>query len=92
MEPLAEVAHSVQHLTRKAYPLVGTQVCEHLALKCLIEALNDVELEWFVFQAKPQTVDHVLEIALEFEPFKQGHRKRVGDRSHVQVQRDDPTA
>ncbi len=63
MEPLAEVAHSVQHLTRKACPLVGTQVREHLALECSIEALSEAELECFVYQAKPQTVDHALEIA-----------------------------
>ena len=92
MEPLAEVAHSVHHLTRKAYPLVGTQVREHLALEHFIEALKDAELEWFVFQAKSQTVNHALEIALELEAFKQGHRRRAGDRSHVQVQRNDPTA
>ncbi len=91
-EPLAELAHSVRHLTRKAYPSVGTQVREHLALERFIEALNDAELEWFVFQAKPQTVDRALETALEFEAFKQGRRRRVGDRSYVRVQHSDPTA
>ncbi len=88
-EPLTELAHHIRHLTRKAYPSVGVQVREHLALESFIEALNDGELEWFVFQTKPQTIDQAVETALEYEAFKQGRRRRVGERHYVRMQNDD---
>ncbi len=77
-EPLTELAQNIRHLTRKAYPKVDVQVREHLSLVRFIEALNDPELEWFVFQAKPENMEKAVETALEFEAFKQGRRRRVG--------------
>ncbi len=88
LEPLTELAHNIRHLTRKAYPSVGVHVREHLALESFIEALNDGELEWFVFQSKPKTIDQAVETALEFEAFKQGRRRRVGERHHLRIQHD----
>ncbi len=88
-ETLTELAHHIRHLTRKAYPSVGMQVREHLALESFIEALNDGELEWFVFQTKPQSIDQAVETALEYEAFKQGRRRRVGDRHYVRMQQDE---
>ena len=48
---------------------------------CLIDANNDHELEWFVYQGKPKTVDEAMQLALEFEAFQVGHKRVVNVRS-----------
>ncbi len=89
-ETLSELAHHIRHLTRKAYPSVDLHVREHLALESFIESLNDGEMEWFIFQSKPKGIDQAVETALEFEAFRQGRRRRMGDRHHVRMSRGEP--
>ena len=59
------------------------QVREHLALERFIESLNDGDMEWTVFQAKPRGIDQAVETALEFEAFRHGQRCRMGEKHFV---------
>ena len=85
VESLTELSQSIRHLTRKAYPKVDDQVREHLSLERFIESLNDSEMEWFVFQAKPASMEKAVETALEYEAFKQGRRRRMGEKQFVRT-------
>ena len=42
---------------------------------CFIDAINDLELEWFVYQGKPKTIDEAMQLALEFEAFQVGQKR-----------------
>ncbi len=69
-EALPVLAHDIQYLTRKAYPSMNAHARDHLVLEKFIEALNDPDLEWYVFQTKPQSINKALDVALEYEASK----------------------
>ena len=43
-----------------------------------MDSINENELERFVYQGKPKTVDETMQVALEYEAFQVG-RKRVAN-------------
>ena len=57
------------------YPNASLELREQLALDCFIDALNDRELEWSVYQGKPKTLDQAVQLALEYEAFQKGKQK-----------------
>ena len=42
-----------------------------------IEALNDAEMELFIYQKEPATIDDAVRLALKYEAFTQGRCKRL---------------
>jgi hypothetical protein len=85
-ESVMELAQDVKRLVRLAYPAAPNIVREQLARDCFMDALNDTELEWAVFQGKAYTVTDAVRLALEYEAFQVGHRRRLGERS-IRMQR-----
>ena len=73
-EPIPELGQNVKRLVRLAYPSAPTEVREQLARDCFVDSLNEAELEWRIFQGK--TIDDAVQIALEYEAFQNGRRKR----------------
>ena len=61
---------------RRAYPQATNDLMDQIARDCFIDSLNEHELEWFVYQGKPKTVDEAMQLSLEYEAFQAG-RKRV---------------
>ena len=49
-ELLTELTQDVRKLARKAYPTVPVSARDELAADAFIDALNDVEMEWFIRQ------------------------------------------
>ncbi len=88
-ETLPELAHDVQYLTRKAYPNIDAQVREHLVLEKFIEALNDPDLEWYVFQSKPPSIIKALDMALEYETFKQTRTQKISSSCSLKPHQED---
>ena len=88
-EPLTELAQNINRLTRMAYPSAVQGLRDTLAKDCFIESLNDVELELFVCQKEPDTLDDAVRVALKFEAFSQSRRKRLtAPKSGVHMQRE----
>ena len=86
-EPLTELAQDINRLTRMAYPSADQGLRDTLAKDCFIESLNDVELELFVCQKEPDTLDDAVRVALKFEAFFQSRRKRhTAPKSGVRMQ------
>ena len=73
-ETLPELAQDVNKLIRLAYPSATAGIREQLSRDCFIDALNDPDLEWTVLQGKPNSVEHALKLALEYEAFLVGRR------------------
>jgi hypothetical protein len=85
-EALTELAQDVKRLVRLAYPDAPSAVREQLARDCFIDALNDSELEWAVFQGKAYTVEEAVRVGLEYEAFQAGHKRRTAVKSSVRMQ------
>ena len=61
---------------RRAYPQATNDLRDQIARDCFIDSLNEQELQWFVYQGKPKTVDEAMQLSLKYEAFQAG-RKRV---------------
>ena len=78
LEPLPEFAQEVKVLVRKAYPQATRETREYIAKSHFLDALNDGDMEWAVFQGQPGTVDDAVRLALEFEAFRSGRKRNAG--------------
>ena len=78
-ENLPDLAQDMKRLVRKSYPTATAGIRAKLAMDGFIDALNDTELEWAVFQGKPNSIEDAVKLALEFEAFQTGRRKRLGN-------------
>ena len=85
-ETLPELAQDVNKLIRLAYPSATAGIREQLSRDCFIDALNDPDLEWTVLQGKPNSVEHALKLALEYEAFLVGRRDGHVDSKHFNPQ------
>ena len=57
------------------YPQATNDLKDQIARDCFIDSINEHELEWFVYQGKPKTVDEAMQLALEYEAFQVGHKR-----------------
>ena len=76
-EGLPELAQDIKRLTRMAYPSAFLDLRDTLSKDSFIEALNDAEMELFICQKEPATIDDAVRLALKYEAFTQGRRKRI---------------
>lgn len=91
-EPLTELAQDIKRLTRMAYPSAFLDLRDTLSKDCFIEALNDADMELFICQKEPETLDDAVRMALKYEAFSQGRRKRLSSaKTGVRMQYEDDT-
>lgn len=89
-EQLPELAQDIKRLTRMAYPTAVLDLRDTLSKDCFIEALNDVDLELFICQKEPERLEDAVRIALKYEAFSQGRRKRLAlSRTGIRMQHED---
>lgn len=79
-ESVQELATDIKRLVRRAYPQATSELRDQIARDCFIDSLNEHELEWFVYQGKPKTVDEAMQLALEYEAFQAGRKRSVNVR------------
>lgn len=87
-ETLPELAQEIKRLVRLAYPGAPHEIRQQLGLDYLIEALNDSDMEWAIHQGKARTISDAVRIALEFEAFQTGRRKRSTTRAAIRCQKE----
>ena len=88
-EPLMALAQDLKKLTRKAFPTANQELCEQLTLNYFIDALNDGEMEWNVYQGKPKSVEQAVSLAMEYESFKAARRGKKMDQLDLRAVRVD---
>ena len=89
-EPLTELAQDIKRLTRMAYPSAFLDLRDTLSKDCFIEALNDADMELFICQKEPGTLDDAVRITLKYEAFSQGRKKRTASaKAGVRMQFED---
>nr|KAG5712498.1 hypothetical protein BaRGS_011472 [Batillaria attramentaria] len=69
-------------MTRKAFPAAKQEVCEQLTLNAFIDSLNDAEMEWNVYQGKPETIEQAVTLAMEYESFVSARKTRKAYQTH----------
>lgn len=79
-ESVQELANDIKRLVRRAYPQATNDLRDQIARDSFIDSLNEHELEWFVYQGKPKTVDEAMQLALEFEAFQAGRKRSANVR------------
>ena len=73
-----------------AYPSALIDLRDTLSKDSFIEALNDSEMELFICQKLPQTIDDAVRLALKYEAFTQGRPKRLSSaKTGVRMQYED---
>ena len=90
-ESLPELGQAIKRLARYALPSAPSNVRQWLALTQFTEALNNEPLEFAVKQARPETVDEAVKIAMETEAFwLSRQRRRTHDPGNTHLQPLDP--
>ena len=79
-ETLPELAQAIRRLTRQAYPSANYQLQETLSKEHFIDALNDTDIRWRVFQSRPSSLEDAVRVAVELEAFQVADRQRVWSR------------
>ena len=79
-ESLPELAQNLRRLTKFAYPEAPSTIQDSLAKDQFLDAINDTDLRWRIFQSRPKTLDDTLEVAVECEAFHKAECQRSFNR------------
>ena len=77
-ESLPQLAQVIRNLAAKAYPDAKGALLEILSKDHFLDALDDPDMTFKVFQSKTSTLDEAVGIAVELEAFKQAEKHRPG--------------
>ena len=66
-EGLPELAQDIKRLTRMAYPSAFLELRDTLSKDSFIEAPNDAEMELFICQKEPSTIDDAVGLGAKSE-------------------------
>ena len=74
-ECLQAHAEDIERYTRLAYPKADLMTIDVMAKDRFIESLRDTQLQYWIFQSKPETIRQAVQVALEAEACMrpQGH-------------------
>lgn len=65
---------------------LAQDIREQLSCECFVDALDDPDLEWAVFQTKPGMLSNAIKAALEYEAFQTGRKRRVSEKPVRSIQ------
>ena len=82
-ETLPELAQGIRRLVRNAYPDANYQMMDSLAKDQFMDALDNPDLRWKIFQTRTKSLDEALEIAIECEAFQTAEMQRPNFHNHV---------
>ena len=92
-ESLPELAQELRRLVQLAYPTASLDILDVLGKDQFIDALDDSEIRWRVYQIKARTLDDAVCAAVEMEAYKKAESQRSHFRKPVRrLNCDDKTA
>ena len=83
-ETLPELGQSIRRLAHLAYLTAPNDVRETLAMKQFVDALVDADMRLRIKQARPQTLNDAIRLAVELEAFVRSDLKRTDQMSHYE--------
>ena len=75
-ETLPELGQDLKNLVYRAYPTATTELLDTLGKDHFIDAINDEDIRWRVYQSKPVTLDDAICSAVELEAYKIAEEQR----------------
>lgn len=75
-QTLPELGQEVRNLVRLAYPTAPENVLDTLSKDYFIEALDDKDLRWRIYQVKAKSLDEAVCSAVEMESYKKAEKQR----------------
>ena len=82
-QSLPELAQEIRRLVHLAYPTASQDVMDVLGRDYFIDALDDSDLRWRVYQVKAKSLDDAVCAAVEMEAYKKAERQRVQPRKSL---------
>lgn len=84
-ETLQELGQTIRRLAHLAYTTAPNDVRETLAKEQFIDALVDADMRLRIKQARPQSLNDAIRIAVELEAFIKSDFRRIEQKSHLRV-------
>lgn len=88
-ETLPELGQTIRRLAHLAYPTAPNDVRETLAKEQFIDALVDADMRLRIKQARPQSLNDAIRLAVELEAFIKSDFGRIEQKSHLRVANGD---
>lgn len=82
-QTLPELGQEIRRLVRLAYPTAPENVIDALGKDCFIDALEDKDLRWRIYQVKAKTLDEAVCSAVEMESYKKAERQRFQPKKYL---------
>ena len=82
-ETLPELGQQIRQLVAQVYPGANAEIMDALGRGYIINSLEDPDLKWRIHQAKPETLDDMICIAVEFEAYRAAEKQRTTGRRYM---------
>ena len=77
------MAQEIRRLVQLAYPTATPDILDVLGKDQFIDALEDSDIRWRVYQIKARTLDDAVCAAVEMEAYKKAETQRIQSRKSV---------
>jgi hypothetical protein len=82
-ETLPELSQDIRRLVRLAYPEAPPRMIGVLAKDHFIDAINDSDMRWRLYQLKVSDLEEATTAAVEVETYKKAESQRSGQKKYV---------
>ena len=82
-QTLPELGEEVRRLARMAYPNAPEDMLDGIGKDHFIDALDDADLRWRVYQVKAKSLDDAITAAVEMEAYKKAEKQRGPSKKYV---------
>ena len=76
-ESITDLSNELRTLVNRAHPGMVAREKEEKTLQYFFDALHDVDLEWTLFQKRPQNLAEAIQVVQEYEMFNQGRKSQT---------------
>ena len=89
-ETIQELAQDIKRTVRMAYPNASMEIREQLCKDCFVDALNDREIQWSIYQQSPKTMDETVQLAVKLEAFHKSTQRYSMPQRGLRMQHEEP--
>ena len=82
-ETLPELGQQIRALVAQVYPGANAEVLDVLGRDHFIDTIDDPDIFWRIYQAKPENLDGAICTAVEFEAYKAAEKQRVSSKRFI---------
>lgn len=84
-ETLPELGQDIKRLVSLAFPSASSDILDTLGKDHFIDAIDDGDIRWRIYQSKPSTMDEAVCAAVELEAYKTAEKQRYTNKRYVRA-------